>query len=218
MRYLVVPLIIAAACAGMPDTQAATIFVNTVQDVVANDGQCSLREAITSANLKTASGNSAGECSAGNGNQDTVVVPAGIYASSIAGIDEDNNATGDFDILADVSIQGAGMGSTIIDANHLDRAIDVRFPINVQLTDLSIVNGHALDGNAAGNNNGENGGAGGGIQISGGALSLIASSVHDNSGGAGGDAPLIGASFAGNGGTGGAIVRETPLSVSSRHR
>jgi len=43
----------------------ATITVNSTADVAANDGQCTLREAITAANTNTASGAAAGECAAG---------------------------------------------------------------------------------------------------------------------------------------------------------
>ena len=44
---------------------AATITVNGTGDTAANDGSCTLREAITSANSDTASGAMAGECPAG---------------------------------------------------------------------------------------------------------------------------------------------------------
>ena len=44
---------------------AATITVNSVTDTAANDGVCTLREAITAANTNIASGALAGECAAG---------------------------------------------------------------------------------------------------------------------------------------------------------
>ena len=44
---------------------AAPITVNSIADTVANDGSCTLREAIGSANGNTASGAMAGECAAG---------------------------------------------------------------------------------------------------------------------------------------------------------
>jgi CSLREA domain-containing protein len=44
---------------------AATITVNSVADTAANDGVCTLREAITAANTNTATGALAGECAAG---------------------------------------------------------------------------------------------------------------------------------------------------------
>lgn len=45
----------------------ATIVVNSTADVAANDGACTLREAIISANTDTASGGMVGECAAGSG-------------------------------------------------------------------------------------------------------------------------------------------------------
>ena len=53
--------------AGVGTAAAATLTVNATADVVADDGQCSLREAIEAADTDTASGAAAGECSAGNG-------------------------------------------------------------------------------------------------------------------------------------------------------
>lgn len=49
-----------------PALWAATITVNSNADVAANDGVCTLREAITAANTNTASGALAGECVAGS--------------------------------------------------------------------------------------------------------------------------------------------------------
>jgi CSLREA domain-containing protein len=45
--------------------RASTITVNSTADVAANDGQCTLREAMTAANTNSASGAMAGECAAG---------------------------------------------------------------------------------------------------------------------------------------------------------
>jgi CSLREA domain-containing protein len=61
----------------------ATITVNTTADTTANDGFCSLREAITAANNNTASGTLAGECVAGFPGTDRIVfnIPgAGLHA------------------------------------------------------------------------------------------------------------------------------------------
>lgn len=55
-------LLIAAGAAG-----AATIEVNSTADVVADDGRCTLREAILAANGDAASGAFDGECAAGSG-------------------------------------------------------------------------------------------------------------------------------------------------------
>jgi CSLREA domain-containing protein len=46
---------------------AATITVNSTNDSAADDGVCTLREAIVAANANTSSGASGGECAAGSG-------------------------------------------------------------------------------------------------------------------------------------------------------
>ena len=52
---------------------AATITVNSTADGAgANDGVCTLREAILAANTNTASGAAAGECVAGTAGLDTI--------------------------------------------------------------------------------------------------------------------------------------------------
>ncbi len=48
-------------------SQAATITVNSISNNVADDGLCTLHEALVAANTDTASGPTEGECAAGNG-------------------------------------------------------------------------------------------------------------------------------------------------------
>jgi len=71
------------------------------------DSDCSLREAI----------------SASNATPGAVIIPSGTYTLSIAGAAEDANVSGDLDVNAGMGVYGAGMTQTIIDANHLDRAM-----------------------------------------------------------------------------------------------
>jgi peptidoglycan/xylan/chitin deacetylase (PgdA/CDA1 family) len=53
-----------------------------------------------------------------------IILPAGTYyLSGTSG--EDNNAGGDLDIKSNITIQGAGPDSTIIDGNHNDRVFHV---------------------------------------------------------------------------------------------
>lgn len=68
-------LISATVVAGMTTRHiqaAATITVNSTADVEADDGECTLREAIVAANNDAASGATTGECEAGSGD-DTIV-------------------------------------------------------------------------------------------------------------------------------------------------
>jgi hypothetical protein len=108
------------------DTPVANL--STGQDA---SGQVSLRSAIQAAN-STSGG-------------DTIELPAGTFTLTRAGAGEDLAATGDLDLLHDVTLQGAGGSDTIVDANHLDRAFDVANGVNVELDDLAVMNGQASD-------------------------------------------------------------------------
>jgi CSLREA domain-containing protein len=79
---------------GTTDTaEAANIVVDTFADIVDDDGSCSLREAITSANTNTASGSTSGECAAG-GSSDAISLGAGTYALALSGAGEDTTRPG----------------------------------------------------------------------------------------------------------------------------
>ena len=78
------------------------------------ESHCSLREAILAANASPG--------------LDVIRLPAGHYTMQIAGSGEDLGATGDYDILDEVMINGSGAGQTIIDGNGLDRVFHVRAP------------------------------------------------------------------------------------------
>ena len=126
---------------------AASIFeVNTTADEVdvdINDGicltasaTCSLRAAIQQSNATP-----------GN---DRINLSAGTYQLLIAGANEDNAATGDLDIKDHLSIVGAGGDVTIIDAANNDRAFDVFGSWHIEMSQLSIVNGHSVSGRGGG--------------------------------------------------------------------
>jgi len=106
------------------ETSGATIPVNSSSDTISNDGQCTLREAIIAANTNTASGGAAGECPAGTGD-DAIVLPAGTYTLTLSGAGPDTPAKGDLDISSQLSINGAFAGTTAINANHIDRVLEI---------------------------------------------------------------------------------------------
>lgn len=134
--------------------RATAIAVNSTDDVVANDGQCTLREAVIAANIDAASGAAAGECSAGS-EADMILLPAGVYTLTKEGIGEDSSANGDLDIRSDLTIKGAGSGSTIVQAgtdtaSGIDRVFDIRAEsITVTFDGLTIQHGH-LSGSGGG--------------------------------------------------------------------
>jgi CSLREA domain-containing protein len=102
--------------------RAAAFTVDTFADT--NDGSCgascSLRDAIVAAD--TAGGAS------------TITLQAGSYKLSIASTGADDPRTGDLDVDngASITINGAGEATTLIDANHVDRAFAV-LPLSRQL-------------------------------------------------------------------------------------
>lgn len=68
LAVVLVVSLFATSVSKVPIARAAsTITVNSTADTVADDGKCTLREAIISANTDTASGASVGECVAGSG-------------------------------------------------------------------------------------------------------------------------------------------------------
>jgi CSLREA domain-containing protein len=115
------------ACAGLllgvvgvaTPAYAATITVNTTADEFNAGSDCSLREAIQSANTNTAFGG----CTTGSG-ADTILIPAGTYTVTRAGLD-DLNVSGDFDITSPITIQKAGAGTVTINGNGIDRVFQL---------------------------------------------------------------------------------------------
>jgi CSLREA domain-containing protein len=100
--------------------QAASISVNTTTDEVNADGDCSLREAIIAANTNAA----VDGCPAGSVVEtDAIILPAGTYDLTLAGLNENNAQTGDLDLKSSLIITGAGRTNTIINANGLDRGL-----------------------------------------------------------------------------------------------
>ena len=110
--------------------KAATFVVNDVndvQDATAGDGicetalgngVCTLRAAITEANALAG--------------PDIITLPAGTYTTTLAGAGENLNASGDYDINSDITINGAGAGTTIVQAAAtrgvaLERVFHIRF-------------------------------------------------------------------------------------------
>jgi predicted outer membrane repeat protein len=140
------------------------LAVTTTLDVVAfADGKQSLREAISLANDLEG--------------PDTILLPAGVYRIAIDGADENGNATGDFDVLGDVAIRGAGAGLTVIDGQRIDRLFDLLDPIDVRFKGVTLQKGGDSD------NRNVNGGA---IQTLSADLTMVDCVVRGNFGKFGG--------------------------------
>jgi CSLREA domain-containing protein len=195
----------------------ATISVTTIDDELTGDGKCSLREAISAANDDSTG--PGGDCAKGSG-ADTVSVPDGHFTLGIAVI-EDANAGGDLDVLSNLTIAGAGAGATTIDANRIDRVVEVRPGRVVTIRAVTITGGKAPDGSNGFNQtgtpgapdggdadpgDGHPGSPGGGIFNNAGSLTLVDSAVTDNVAGAGGRGGIAhggDGATASNGGNGG---------------
>ena len=107
------------------------------------------------------------------GGDDTINVPAGTFALSIAGTGEDAAATGDLDVTdttGSLTIQGAGAGQTIIDANQIDRVFQTFAGVTLDIEDVTITGGSVTGLN----------GRGGGIYNTDGTVTLTDSVVDGN--------------------------------------
>lgn len=166
---------------------AVTITVTETTDELNNDGDCSLREAISAANTNSTVDGCVHDGSPG---LDIIVLPAGTFSLG---------ASNGLDILGeggDLTIAGAGTGTVIIDGNGTKRVFDIcpagACAITVTFDGLIIRNGSDTDGGGIYNrgstlhivnsrlsdNNAT--GSGGGIYNSGGTLDIAHSTLADN--------------------------------------
>ena len=199
--------IVHAASPRVPASMGTTIEVNTFEDELNIDGNCSLREAIQAANTDQ----KFDECPAGQG-ADTIELPPGTYTLWLPGADEEGNATGDLDIHSDLALHGVWSGVTIIDGNQLDRVLHVHGGAAVQVSGVTIRNGLTPSG-LDDQNGGGDGGDGGGIWNEGN-LALLDCSILANHTGKGGDGFVsVGRGRGGRGGRGGGIANTGVLAL-----
>ena len=103
---------------------------NLIADMGA-DGSISLREAIIAANADAAA--------------DTILLESGFHQVRLNG---DGNNLGDFDILTDITIQGAGAGESIISGVMSDRLFQVATGGDLTLQGLTLERGRSVTGGA----------------------------------------------------------------------
>jgi CSLREA domain-containing protein len=112
---------------------------NDAVDVVPGDGVCltaggfcSLRAAIQEANALAGA--------------DEIVVPFGTYPLSLGGVGEENAATGDLDVVDDLTIKGTAVVAEFVDIDGAgaDRVLDVKPGVEVTLAMLQISGGVAV--------------------------------------------------------------------------
>ncbi len=102
--------------------------LTTVAALIGDDGGdgISLREAILATNADAGT--------------DEIFLPAGTYTLSINGTGEDSAATGDLDILGDLSIIGDGAAATIVDATGLGDRIFHAHAGTITISGVSLQN------------------------------------------------------------------------------
>lgn len=131
---------------------AATDRVVIVDPIVDDDPDsgCTLREAIDLANagLLSAIGCTATEIGTGLPLNYRLELPAYTYTlTGMAG--EDNNLSGDLDILSTLSIVGAGSEATVIDGGRIDRLFHlVSAVVSLSIDGVTLQNGHETLGGA----------------------------------------------------------------------
>jgi CSLREA domain-containing protein len=142
----------------------AAFVVNSNADTIADDGFCTLREAITNANGDSQLYATAGECAAGSG-ADTITF-AGNYTITLAGSQLPI-------VTSYIIISGNGAANTIIQAaaapqTATSRVFQVNSGGNLTLDGVTVRNGY------------DNSHDGGGIYNTGGKLTIMNSTVSDN--------------------------------------
>ncbi len=200
---LVVGVVLPMAPMTYANGPGTTIGVSTTADLyLGDDGSgvkpgCSLRDAIVAANANTASGG----CPAGTGGDIISLKDETYTLTRITGLDI---AKGDLDITSSLTISGMGAGLTIIKAGAItDRVLHINGSVTVEITGVTIINGHTPNG--ADGTPAQLGEDGGGINIEGGGkVTLINSTVTSNTTGNGGNGTSLNTG-GGVGGSGGGI-------------
>lgn len=133
---------------------AATITPNTTEDPALGDNTvCSLRYAVESINTNAFVGNCSTVSVGTLGTDDAIALGAGTYVLELDG-DEDNNQTGDLDVLANVAINGAGPDQTTVDASGIpsgDRAFQLTDSTSeVSISGLTVTGGNLPSGSGGG--------------------------------------------------------------------
>lgn len=189
---------IAALTASTGAALGATITVNYDTDAIANDGLCTLVEAITAVNTQTPSGDKPGECPAGDPGPNTIVLDADNTFGPVTPVETTGYT---IDSGVDLTITGAGsdpasQNFTSIDASEVtDRVFQVDAGATLKLQDLEVLDGNppadedgggilnhgslTLDGARVADNATGNGGNGAGIANTG-SLTLVNSTVTGN--------------------------------------
>lgn len=125
-----------------PAGASTLITVNTTSDTVANDGGCTLREAVMNANADNQSGST--DCPAGSGAD---VIAFSLPAGSVISVTDHPGSNPDEILISDdLTINGPGASQLAIsqDNTHNQRLFHVTAGVNFTLTRLTVRDIHAL--------------------------------------------------------------------------
>jgi CSLREA domain-containing protein len=130
-RRSLAPLLVVLPLAFVPCAARAALYVPTKTADGADgicDADCSLREAVQAANA--------------HAGDDVILLHAGVYSLTLAG-HEDANASGDLDVLDDLTVVGDGADRTFVDGGNNDRVFHVDGGVAAELAGLTLRNGLA---------------------------------------------------------------------------
>ncbi len=140
---IVLLVLLVGSLSRAPASHAATFTVNSTDDAVdaapgdgmcaSAAGTCTLRAAIQETNALAG--------------PDTINLPTGTYTLTIPGDGEDLAGTGDLDVTDDLTVNGDGPTSTIIDGNGLDRVLHIQGLVSaVNVSGVTVRNGDTSSG------------------------------------------------------------------------
>ncbi|MGD8465281.1 MAG: right-handed parallel beta-helix repeat-containing protein [Anaerolineae bacterium] len=155
LTLLVALLVALFTAVGHGSAVYADITCTIDVDAIADDnpdGGCTLREAIDVANAGAGAGQQLNGCTvsqSGSGAPITYELNLPAYTYTLTGAaGEDDNASGDLDVKANVVLNGQGAGKTILDGGALDRVLDISVPggdLVVEVYGLTVQNGQTTD-------------------------------------------------------------------------
>ncbi len=111
LSAVIIATLLLTATPAQPASAAGFIEINSTADDTDNDGECTLREAITSANTDTASGAALGECAAGSGTDMITFKGSGIYNITLTSALPQ--------ISTEMTIEGSGQTITVSGENTI---------------------------------------------------------------------------------------------------
>lgn len=129
-RRGVVLVVLGALMALAPTAYAATITVNTLDNELNSDGDCSLREAIEAANANAM----VDACPAGHPDPTVDVIAFGVTGTI-------TRTSGEFTVTDDLTIDGPGAASLTLSGGNVTRVMEVGPGVTLNLEGVTVADG-----------------------------------------------------------------------------